>query len=103
MVGELSEAAFDQAISTGLVVVDFWAPWCGPCKMIAPHMEELSKEYVGRISFYKLNIDENKGPAMKYQVMGIPTLLVFKGGALQDRIVGALPKEKIKARLEKNL
>jgi thioredoxin 1 len=100
---ELTEATFDQATKEGLVVVDFWAPWCGPCKMIAPIVEELSGEYGGKASFCKLNIDEHKGPAMKYQVMSIPTLLVFKGGKMVERIVGALPKDKIKARLDKHL
>jgi thioredoxin 1 len=100
MVNELTEATFDKAVSSGLVVVDLWAPWCGPCKLLAPVVEELSKDYAGRIEFHKLNIDEHNGPAVKHQVMGIPTLLVFKGGKLIDRIVGAMPKDKIMTRLE---
>jgi thioredoxin 1 len=103
MVNELDGDTFDKAVSGGLVVVDLWAPWCVPCKMLAPIVEDLSKEYAGRISFHKLNIDEHNGPAIKHQVMGIPTLLVFKEGKLVDRMVGAMPKDKIKSRLEKTL
>ncbi|MFH0861836.1 MAG: thioredoxin [Candidatus Altiarchaeota archaeon] len=102
-VRELTESEFDQAASSGLVVVDFWAPWCGPCMMIAPLMEELSGQLQGKASFYRVNIDEHKGPAVKYQVMSIPTLLVFKDGKLVDRIVGALPKDKMLAKLQKHL
>ncbi|MBD3388781.1 MAG: thioredoxin [Candidatus Altiarchaeales archaeon] len=103
MVKELDEGGFDGAVGSGLVVVDLWAPWCMPCKMIAPIVEELSEEYEGRISFYKLNIDEHQGPAAKYQVMSIPTLLIFKEGEVVDKVVGALPKEKIKEKLEAQL
>ena len=103
MVQELDEAGFDDAVSSGLSVVDLWAPWCMPCQMIAPIIEELSKEYEGKISFYKLNIDEHQGPAAKHQVMSIPTLLVFKDGQVVDRIVGALPKDSIKSKLEAHL
>jgi thioredoxin 1 len=103
MVQELTEETFDQATKSGLVVVDLWAPWCGPCRMIAPVVEELSKEFAGRITFCKLNIDEHQGPATRHQVMSIPTLLVFKDGAAVDRIVGALPKDRLKAKLEKHL
>jgi thioredoxin 1 len=103
MVSELDEGRFDEAVDSGLVVVDLWAPWCMPCRMLAPVVEELSKEYEGSVSFYKLNIDEHKGPAMKHQVMSIPTLLIFKGGEVVDRIVGALPKEKIKEKLDEQL
>ncbi|MFH1054990.1 MAG: thioredoxin [Candidatus Altiarchaeota archaeon] len=103
MVEELTEGSFDQAVKSGLVVVDLWAPWCMPCRMIAPTVEALSKEYLGRVTFYKLNIDEHNGPAVKHQVMSIPTLLVFKDGKVVDRIVGALPKERMKEKLEKHL
>jgi len=103
MVEELTDETFDQAASGGLVVVDLWAPWCMPCRMIAPVLEALSGEYKGRVSFFKVNIDENKGPAVKYQVMSIPTLLIFKDGKLKDKVVGALPKEKIKAKIDKLL
>jgi thioredoxin 1 len=83
-----------------LVVVDCWAEWCGPCKMIAPIIEELAKEYAGKVTFGKLNIDENMGVATKYQISAIPTMLVFKNGELSGQIVGALPKAHIKQNLE---
>jgi thioredoxin 1 len=103
MVSELTGDKFDEAVGKGLVVVDLWAPWCIPCKMIAPVIEELSIEYEGKISFYKLNIDEHQEPAVKHQVMSIPTLLVFREGEVVDRIVGALPKEKIIDKLKPHL
>ena len=103
MVTELDERGFDEAVKSGLVAVDFWAPWCMPCRVLAPVVEDLAGEYGGRISFYKLNIDEHRGPAVKHQVMSIPTLLVFKDGAVVDRIVGAVPKDKIKRELESHL
>jgi thioredoxin 1 len=83
-----------------LVVVDCWAEWCGPCKMIAPIIEELAKEYAGKVTFGKLNIDENMGVATKYQISAIPTMLVFKNSELSGQIVGALPKAHIKQNLE---
>ena len=81
------------------VVVDCWAEWCSPCLMIAPAIEELSKEMQGKIAFAKLNVDENRGTSMKYQIMSIPTLLVFKNGKLTDRLIGAMPKEILKQKL----
>ncbi len=82
-----------------LVVVDCWAPWCGPCQMIAPVIEELAKEFQGKIVFGKLNVDENQLTAAQYRIMSIPTLLVFKNGKLIDRIIGAMPKPMLKAKL----
>ena len=82
------------------VVVDCWAVWCGPCLMIAPVLEELAKEMKGKVVFAKLNVDENQNTAMKYQIMSIPTLLVFKNGKLVDRIIGAMPKPILKAKIE---
>lgn len=82
------------------VVVDCWAVWCGPCLMIAPVLEELAKEMKGKVVFAKLNVDENQNTAMKYQIMSIPTLLVFKNGKLIDRIIGAMPKPILKAKIE---
>lgn len=77
------------------VVIDCWAPWCGPCLMIAPVIEELAKELKGKVVFGKLNVDENQHTAMKYRIMSIPTLLVFKDGRIIDRIIGAMPKEML--------
>lgn len=78
-----------------LMVVDCWAPWCGPCRMVGPIIEELAKEMQGKIVFGKLNVDENQATSAKYGIMGIPTLLVFKNGNLVDNIVGAMPKEML--------
>jgi len=84
----------------GLVLVDFWAVWCGPCKMIAPTIEELSKEYEGNLKVVKLNTDENPDIASKYKIMGIPTLMFFKNGEKVDQMVGAVPKPQIKSKID---
>ena len=77
------------------VLVDFWAVWCGPCRMVAPFVEQISEEYSGQLKVAKLNVDENQSVPAKYGIMSIPTLLLFKGGELKETIVGALPKAKI--------
>lgn len=82
------------------LVIDCWAPWCGPCQMIGPVIEELAKEMNGKIVFGKLNVDENPQTSMKYNVMSIPTLLVFRNGALVDRLVGAMPKQMLLQKLK---
>lgn len=82
------------------VLVDFWAEWCGPCRMIAPLVEEIAKEYDGKAVVGKLNVDENGDIAMNYGVRNIPTLLIFKGGQVVDKIVGAVPKPNIVNKLE---
>ena len=102
-VTELSDESFKEFIAEGYAVVDLWAPWCGPCRMIAPVVEELAAEYKGKIKFGKLNIDENEKTPAEYKVMGIPTLLLFKNGQPIDRIVGAVSKQRIKEKLEKHL
>jgi thioredoxin 1 len=84
------------------VVVDCWAQWCGPCRMIGPIIEELAREMKGKIVFGKLNVDENPQTSMKYKIMSIPTLLVFKNGALVDRFIGAMPKEMLQEKLKKH-
>ena len=81
-------------------VIDCWAPWCGPCRMVGPVIDELEKDMQGKIVFGKLNVDENQQTSMKYNIMSIPTLLVFKNGEMIDRIVGALPKDALKNKLE---
>lgn len=84
----------------GLVLVDFWAVWCGPCRMVAPIIEELAKEYAGKVKFVKLNTDENPDVATKYKIMGIPTLMFFRGGDKLDQLVGAVPKAQLKDKID---
>jgi thioredoxin 1 len=90
-----SSFATDVLASQQPVIVDFWAEWCGPCKMIAPHLEELSAEYQGKVKIVKLNIDENQETAMRYGVRSIPTLILFKNGEPVDMKVGAGPKSDL--------
>jgi thioredoxin 1 len=85
------------------VLVDFWATWCGPCRSISPIVEELAKEFTGRIKVTKLNVDENPATPSQYGVRGIPTLILFKNGKILDQIVGAVPKARLKAMIEKAL
>jgi thioredoxin 1 len=89
--------------ATGLSVVDLWAVWCGPCRMIAPIVEELATEYAGKVSFFKLDVDNNPATAQKYMVRSIPTLLFFKDGKMVDTVIGALPKEKLVGVIKKHL
>lgn len=81
-------------------LVDFWAPWCGPCKIMGPVLEELAGEYEKKVLVGKLNVDENRNLAAKYEVQGIPTLILFKGGEVVNRIVGVAPKETVKKMLD---
>ena len=83
------------------VLLDLWAPWCGPCRMVAPTLEELAKEMAGRVRVAKLNVDENPNTASRFQVRSIPTLLVLKGGKEMERIVGVQPKAEIERRLQR--
>ena len=97
----LTDANIDEAIKKyNTIVIDCWAPWCGPCRMVAPVIEELAREMQGKVVFGKLNVDDNLATSAKHQIMSIPTLLVFKNGNLVDRLVGAYPKEELKKKLE---
>lgn len=102
MVKELTDGNFDQEVleDAGVVLVDFWAPWCGPCRMVGPIVEELAREYEGRVKVGKVNTDQNQALAMKYQIMSIPTIMVFKNGKPVDQVVGALPKQTLQRRLD---
>jgi len=100
---EISDATFNQTISSGgLVVVDCWAEWCGPCRMLAPVIEQLANEYAGRVTFAKLNVDDNPATAARFRVMSIPMLLVFKASRLVDTIIGAVPKIQIESVLNRH-
>lgn len=98
----LTSTSWDSEVlqSKGVVVVDFWAVWCGPCRMVAPTIEELAKEYAGKIKVGKLNTDENSDIASRYKIMGIPTIMFFKDGQKVDQIVGAVPKQQIKSKID---
>jgi len=97
----ITDADLDENIKKySTIVVDCWAPWCGPCRMVGPIIDDLAKEMEGKIVFGKLNVDENQMTAVKYQIMSIPSLLVFKNGKLVEKFVGALPKEILIQKLE---
>jgi len=101
---KVTDDDFDEVIQRfPLVVVDCWAPWCGPCQMVGPVIAELAKDYQGKVVFGKLNVDENQGKAMKYRIMSIPALLVFQSGELVDQIVGAQPKPMLEPKITKYL
>ena len=102
---ELTDSNFEQEVlqSPVPVLVDFWASWCAPCRLIAPAVEAIAKDYAGRAKVGKVNVDENMSTSSKYSIKGIPALLVFKGGELRDQIVGASSKENIQAMLDRHM
>ena len=102
-VAEISESTFDAEVLSAAVpvLVDFWAPWCGPCKSIAPTLEELAGEFSGQIKIVKVNVDDNNAVAAKYNVRGIPNLIFFKEGKVVDQIVGSVPKDQLAAAIRK--
>jgi thioredoxin 1 len=104
LVLEVTGKNIDELIKNNpSLVVDCWAPWCGPCRMMGPIIDELATDLKGKITFGKMNTDENQDVATKYEIQAIPTLLIFKGGKLADRKVGALPKKVLEGELTKSL
>jgi thioredoxin 1 len=101
-VHEVTSSNWDNEVikAQGLIMIDFWAAWCSPCRMISPTVEELAKEYSGKVKVLKLNTDENSEIASMYKIMGIPTIMFFKDGIKIDQIVGVVPKQHIKAKID---
>jgi thioredoxin 1 len=103
--GVATDSNFEQEVlkSDKPVLIDFWAPWCGPCKAIGPIVEEIAAEYNGKVKFMKLNVDESQKSAGAYGVRSIPTLLIFKAGKVSDTLIGLVPKEKLEEFVKKNM
>ena len=101
---DATDATFDvEAKAAAAVVVDLWAPWCGPCRFVSPILEELSREYAGRLKVVKVNVDDNPATAQRFEAYSIPTMVVIKNGRVVDRIVGAVPKSSLAVRLTPHL
>lgn len=104
-VSDITDSSFEKDVKQSEipVLVDFWAPWCGPCKSIAPVLVDIAQEYSGRLKVVKMNVDENNKTPAEYQVRGIPNLVIFKGGQVVEQIVGAVPKDQLVSAISKIL
>jgi thioredoxin 1 len=102
---QITDHDFDEQVikGTGLILVDFWAEWCGPCRMVAPILDELAVEYEGQVTIAKLNVDENRQAAARFGIRSIPTILFFKDGAQVEQVIGALAKSALKAKVQQYL
>jgi thioredoxin 1 len=102
---EVTDANFDEEVlkSDQPVLIDFWAVWCGPCKALAPIVDEVAQSYSGKVKVAKMNVDQNPGTPGRYGIRGIPTLLIFKGGQVKEQIVGYVPKETIEKAIDKHM
>ena len=101
---DLTDVIFTSFVKeNAMAVVDVWAPWCGPCRFVSPVVEELARDYAGKIAFGKLNVDQNQRVATQYGIVSIPTILVFKNGKLVDQIVGAMPRQRLEPRITRYL
>ena len=102
MVTDVTDQDFEEEVIKSVlpVLVDLWAPWCGPCRMVAPVVDKLAERYDGKFKFYRLNVDDNPQTALKYKVMSIPTLIFFKGGEAVDTVIGAVPERTLQPKID---